>query len=168
MKGKITYQPIGYIVTPYNDPRGMPIQSTFSNTMGKALLAKKYAPATRGLEDFSHIYLIYHFHRAKKPELQLKPFLSNKKLGLFSIRAPNRPNSIGFSIVRLKEIIITEEWVEIHFEGADMLNNTPLLDIKPYFSVFDIVKNSKDGWYVTREFHRRNSDHRFTKKEKRE
>ena len=127
------------------------------------MLDKKYSLAIKGLEGFSHIYLIYHFHKAKAVELQVKPFLSKQTLGVFAVRAPNRPNSIGLSIVNLEKIIPKENVIEILVEGVDMLDQTPLLDIKPYISDFDAFTNVNNGWYEHREIEKIQSDSRFTK-----
>jgi len=83
-------------------------------------MANDYEKALQGLEGFTHIILLYHFHKAKKSELKVKPFLSEKKMGIFSVRAPNRPNAIGMSIVNLLEIKTTENNIELIFSGADM------------------------------------------------
>lgn len=160
---KFIYESIGIIRTPFKEVDGMPIQSSFSNTKGKIVLDSKYADALLGLDGFSHLYLLYLFHRAKDLQLHVKPFLSEKKLGVFSVRAPNRPNPIGISIVRLISIDINGELVEIAIEGVDMLDQTPLLDIKPYINEFDAFIDTKNGWYDKRELKRTKSDKRFIK-----
>ncbi|NHK31291.1 MAG: tRNA (N6-threonylcarbamoyladenosine(37)-N6)-methyltransferase TrmO [Asgard group archaeon] len=163
MEHSIIFKPIGIIHTPFKKSDGMPIQAKFSNEKGVAKISNKYVLATQGLEEFSHIFLIYHFHEAKETKLLVKPFLSEKKMGLFAIRAPNRPNPIGISVVRIVDIIVKKNSVEIIFSGADMLDQTPLLDIKPYVSDFDVFLETRNGWYDKREIEKTTADSRFSK-----
>ncbi|MHA1243808.1 MAG: tRNA (N6-threonylcarbamoyladenosine(37)-N6)-methyltransferase TrmO [Candidatus Heimdallarchaeota archaeon] len=163
MKETITYKPIGIIQTAFKKSEGMPIQSKFSQEKGKAIIPIEYLEAVKGLEEFSHIILLYHFHESKEPKFKVKPFLSTKELGLFAIRAPNRPNPIGISIVRLEEIKTKKDSIEIIFTGADMLDQTPLLDIKPYNSDFDSYPEAKNGWYEKRDIDKTVADNRFSK-----
>ncbi|NHJ38931.1 MAG: tRNA (N6-threonylcarbamoyladenosine(37)-N6)-methyltransferase TrmO [Asgard group archaeon] len=163
MHQTIIYKSIGIILTPFKTSKGMPIQAKYSNEKGKAVIPIEYLEATRGLEDFSHIILVYHFHKAKEPKLLVKPFLSRKELGLFAVRAPNRPNPIGISIVKLIEIIAKKNAIELIFSGADMLDQTPLLDIKPFVTDFDVYPDTKHGWYDKREIKKIKADNRFSK-----
>jgi len=136
-------KPIGIIRTPYKEPKGIPIQGKFEKGVtGKAELFPPYAEGLKDIEGFSHIILIYYFNRSKKEELTGKPFLEDEKHGIFAIRSPHRPNHIGFSIVKLENV---EDGV-VTFSEVDMLDKTPLLDIKPYVSHFDSRKNVKNGW----------------------
>jgi tRNA-Thr(GGU) m(6)t(6)A37 methyltransferase TsaA len=139
----ITFHTIGTIYTPFTKKEGMPIQPNGAEGIkGQIILNKEFVPGLADLDGFSHIILIYHFHKSVGFELQTTPFLDNKKHGVFATRAPKRPNSIGISVVRLLSIdknIIT-------IENVDMLNETPLLDIKPYIADFDIHKTQKNGW----------------------
>lgn len=139
---EIRYKPIGIIYTNFKQKDGIPIQSRKSSQPGKIELKKKYAEGLQDLDGFSHIMLFYHFHLSKDFPLKAIPFLDDKEHGIFAIRAPKRPNPIGFSIVKLTKINNNI----IYFEGADMLDNTPLLDIKPYVERFDKIENSKEGW----------------------
>jgi tRNA-Thr(GGU) m(6)t(6)A37 methyltransferase TsaA len=139
----IQYRPIGIIHTPYKSPAGTPIQPPASKGVEADVeVFEKYAGGLTDLGEFSHIYLIYHFHRSKKFSLKVKPFLDNETHGLFATRAPSRPNPIGLSIVRLTGI---KENI-LHVKNIDVLDGTPLLDIKPYVPGFDIRKVSKIGW----------------------
>ena len=139
----IQYRPIGTIHTPYKSPAGTPIQPPASKGVEADVeVFEKYAEGLTDLGEFSHIYLIYHFHRSRKFSLKVKPFLDNEYHGLFATRAPSRPNSIGLSIVRLTGI---KENI-LHVKNIDILDGTPLLDIKPYVPGFDIRKVSKIGW----------------------
>ena len=140
---KIQYSPIGVIHSPFKKPEGTPIQPTADKDIeGTVEVLSDYEEGLKGLDGFSHIILIYHFHLSKKPKLLVKPFLDNKLRGLFSTRAPSRPNSIGISIVRLVKI----EGRKLHVRGVDILDGTPLLDIKPYVPHFDEKKVEKIGW----------------------
>ena len=139
----IQYRPIGIIHTPHKTTEGTPIQATGAKGVaGRIELFPEYAAGLADLAGFSHIYILYHFHLSKKFSLTVKPFLDDCKRGLFATRAPSRPNPIGLSVVRL--ISITENNLEI--QDVDVVDGTPLLDIKPYVPVFDIRKVDRFGW----------------------
>ena len=143
MKNEIKIKPIGVIHTPYKEPKGMPIQGRFKKGVkGAVEIFPEYREGLKDIEGFSHLILIYHFHKAKEENLIGKPFLEDTPHGVFAIRSPKRPNHIGFSIIKVEKVdkgIIT-------FSDVDMLDGTPLLDIKPYVSHFDSRKNVKNGW----------------------
>ncbi len=135
--------PIGVIHTPFNNLEGMPIQpSGAADVIGSIVIDKAYEEGLQDLEGFSHIILLYHFHRSKGYDLMVKPFLDDQKRGLFSTRAPRRPNPIGLSIVRL----VKREENLLMIQGIDVLNNTPLIDIKPYVPGFDAKQVTALGW----------------------
>lgn len=139
----INYKVIGKIKTSFRKPEGTPIQPTADkNSRGKIELFKKYQEGLLDLGGFSHLILLYHCHKAGKYSLKVKPFMENKEHGIFSIRAPSRPNPIGLSIVRLEEI---KDNI-LYIKEVDILDDTPLLDIKPYVSEFDIREDVKIGW----------------------
>ena len=139
----INFTSIGTIYTPFKRKEGMPIQSAGSKGIrGKIKLKRKYAEGLYDLEKFSHIILVYYFHKSKGFKLRVIPFLDDKQHGLFATRAPRRPNAIGISVVKL--LSIKDNILEI--ENVDMLDGTPLLDIKPYVSQFDIHEIEKSGW----------------------
>jgi tRNA-Thr(GGU) m(6)t(6)A37 methyltransferase TsaA len=150
---------IGILKTEYETSENTPIQPGFSQSIGKAIIQPKYIPGLNSLNTFSHIYLIYWFHKAKEPTLLVTPYLDKEQHGLFATRAPARPNPIGISIVQVMRI----ENDTIVFKGADMLNNTPLLDIKPYTSRFDYRDNVRDGWLSGRDTEKALADNRFEK-----
>jgi len=157
---KIRFIPIGTIHTPYKTKEGMPIQSIAAEGIkGSIKLKKKYVKGLLDLEGFSHIYLIYYFHKSKGLKLLVKPFLDDRLHGIFSTRAPQRPNLIGISVVKL--IRIKDNILEI--ENVDMIDGTPLLDIKPYISEFDIHEIVKNGWMNEKKgnFKEIKSDDRF-------
>jgi tRNA (adenine37-N6)-methyltransferase len=144
MVDDIIYKPIGIIHTPYTKEEDTPIQGCFSpNNQGQIELFPEYTEGLKNLEGFSHLILIYHFHKAKGFQLLSKPFLDKEKKGIFAIRYFARPNPIGLSVVKL--LNIHENVLTIG--EVDMLDGTPLLDIKPYVPQFDIKECVKDGWY---------------------
>ncbi|MDP8257872.1 MAG: tRNA (N6-threonylcarbamoyladenosine(37)-N6)-methyltransferase TrmO [Candidatus Aadella gelida] len=143
MDTKITIKPIGIIHTPYKTTEGMPIQGAFEEKVtGTVELFQEYKEGLKDVEGFSHLILIYYFNRAKAEKLLGKPFLEDEVHGIFSIRGPMRPNHIGFSIVKIQKI---EDNVST-FSEVDILDETPLLDIKPYVAYFDSRENTKNGW----------------------
>jgi tRNA-Thr(GGU) m(6)t(6)A37 methyltransferase TsaA len=140
---KIKYKPIGIIHSQFKEPRGTPIQSIAAKDIkGTVEVFQEYAEGLKDIEGFSHIILIYHFHLAGKSSLQVKPYLDTEIRGIFSTRAPCRPNPIGISIVRLIEV----EGTVLHIQDIDIIDGTPLLDIKPYVPAFDVRKGKKVGW----------------------
>jgi len=140
---KITFEQIGTIFSSFKTREGMPIQSNGAKGMkGEIVINKELSVGLNDLIGFSHIILIYYFHKSEGFELETVPFLDTKKRGVFSTRAPKRPNSIGFSVVKLLEIKNNILYVE----NVDILNDTPLLDIKPYIPEFDNHKVEKKGW----------------------
>ncbi|MBD3426594.1 MAG: tRNA (N6-threonylcarbamoyladenosine(37)-N6)-methyltransferase TrmO [Candidatus Omnitrophica bacterium] len=139
----IYLKPIGTIRTPYKDPKGMPIQGKFEKGVtGKVELFAGYEKGLKDIEGFSHIILIYHFNRAIDEKFIAQPFLEDESHGIFAIRSPQRPNHIGISIVKLEGV----EANTISFSEVDVLDGTPLLDIKPFVSYFDSRDNVKNGW----------------------
>jgi len=156
----ITFDPIGIIHTPFKTKAGMPIQPAGAKGIkGRIELKPEFVPGLLDLDGFSHIILVYHFHRSVGFELQTKPFLDDKKHGIFAVRAPQRPNPIGISVVKL--LSISDNILEI--ENVDMLDGTPLLDIKPYIPDFDIHDVEKSGWIrnKSRKLRQTRSDNRF-------
>jgi len=135
--------PIGFLQTPHRDIQNMPIQpSGASGVSGKLILKPEFIEGLKDLDGFSHIFLIYLFHKANSFQLTVTPFLDSEKHGVFSTRAPKRPNPIGLSVVRLLSI---EDNV-LNLENVDMLDGTPVLDIKPYMPSFDQPQNVRIGW----------------------
>jgi tRNA-Thr(GGU) m(6)t(6)A37 methyltransferase TsaA len=140
---EISVRPIGVINSPFTDRANMPIQPCGARDVpGRIVLKETLAPGLKDLEGFSHIYLLYHFHLSQGFDLTVVPFMEPAKRGLFSTRAPRRPNQIGMSIVRLERI----EGNILHILDVDVLDGTPLLDIKPYFRTFDSFPEAVSGW----------------------
>ena len=135
--------PIGVIHSPFTDPEGMPIQPRGAvGTKGTVEIFEKFQVGLKDLEGFSHIILLYHFHKAAGFNLEVVPFLDTETHGVFATRAPRRPNPIGLSIVQLDAI----EAGGLHIANVDILDGTPLLDIKPYVPAFDQQDNVRTGW----------------------
>ncbi len=151
---------IGIIHTKYKKLEDMPIQPKGANkTVGKIILNQEYQDGLLDLDGFSHIYLIYIFHLSKGYSLRVRPFLDDKEHGVFATRAPSRPNPIGLSVVKL--LSVQNNIIEV--EGADLVDGTPILDIKPYIEQFDKVEHSKSGWLKAsdEEIRNKKSNHRF-------
>ena len=139
-------KPIGIIHSPYITLQETPIQYSRSDAAGSIEIFPEYGPGLKDLEEFSHLILLYFFHKSQKTSLEVKPFLDNAVRGIFSCRHPDRPNHIGLSVVRLKKI----ENNHIFITNIDVLDGTPLLDIKPYISDFDNQGKTKAGWFDDR------------------
>jgi tRNA (adenine37-N6)-methyltransferase len=139
----IQYTPIGVIHSPFQDVEGVPIQpSGASGVMGTIEIEPEFQPGLKDLAGFSHIILIYHFHASEGFLLEVKPFLDDTLRGIFATRAPRRPNPIGLSVVRL----VAVEGSTVHIEDIDVLDGTPLLDIKPFVPQFDSPMVERIGW----------------------
>ncbi len=157
---KIEYEPIGVIRSPFHRLEGMPIQPSGAvGVKGTVEIYQKYVDGLKDLNDFSHIILLYHFHQSRGFALQLTPFMDTQHRGLFATRAPRRPNPIGLSIVRLLRIT----GGRIAVENIDVLDKTPLLDVKPYVPAFDRPSGSRAGWleHVQQNVSHLKSDSRF-------
>jgi len=140
---KIEFQPIGVIRTPFSEPSGMPRNTAQATGIaGTVELEARYAPGLRDLEGFSHIVLLFHFHRSDGYELEVTPPGETVAHGLFATRSPRRPNGIGLSIVRLDRI----EGSVLHIADVDMIDGTPLLDIKPYLPSVNPGGAIRTGW----------------------
>lgn len=159
---KIIYISIGTIHSPFKDLEGMPTQPIGAKDIkGEIHLKKEFKEGLKDLEEFSHIILIYHFHLSRGHQLHVKPFLDNVERGVFATRAPKRPNPIGMSVVRLENI----EGSKIHISNIDVVDGTPLLDIKPYIPNFDKCKGEEVciGWFEDKheDADHKRSDDRF-------
>ena len=162
--GEVMYHAIGTIHSPYQGTHGTPIQSSAAQDVeGSIELLPQYSEGLENLEGFSHIMLIYHFHLSKRYSLKVKPFLDDELHGVFATRAPSRPNPIGISIVQLTTI----EGNVLHIKDVDVVDGTPLLDIKPYVTEFDVREVLKKGWLQDKVSYLRKvkDDGRFAKHE---
>jgi len=145
MTEPITFRPIGVIRTPFTTTEGMPIQATAAvGVPGRIELDPDLVEGLADLDGFSHLTLIYHLHLISSPRLTVMPFLDDQPHGIFATRSPVRPNAIGISTVRL--LFITGSSIEI--EDVDMVDGTPLLDIKPYVPTFDDRHDVRVGWFA--------------------
>lgn len=145
-KNEFSFHPIGTIHSPFTEKARTPIQAARSQTVGKVIVDYQYADGLKDLEGFSHIILLYIFHQSEGYSLHIQPFLDNQLRGLFATRYPYRPNPIGLSVVRL----LTRHENQLDIEGVDVLDGTPLIDIKPYVPEFDVRSETRTGWYETR------------------
>lgn len=139
-------RPIGVIHTPFADKSQTPIQSSTSNAIGQVEVYPEFSDGLQDIDGFSHLHLLYVFHCSGEYALQVKPFLDDQLRGLFATRHPCRPNPIGLSVIRL----LDRRYNILVVEGVDMLDGTPLLDIKPYVPDFDVRDEIRTGWYATR------------------
>ncbi len=145
---KFTVEAIGVIRTPFSEPGQTPIQSVRSQAEGWVEVLPEYTPGLQGIEGFSHLHLLYLFDRANETRLLVRPFLDDRDHGVYTTRHPFRPNHIGMSIVEQ----LGREGNRLHVRGVDMLDGTPLLDIKPYMTEFDLRENVRMGWYEQRKY----------------
>ena len=139
---ELTLRPIGVIRSPFTSPRDMPIQAAFSEAEGTIEVYPEYVAGLQDIEGFSHLTLLYWFHRSADYQLVIKPFLDKVARGLFAIRYPARPNPIGLSTVEL----LAREGGVLRVRGLDVLDGTPLLDIKPFVPGFDHREGTRVGW----------------------
>jgi len=139
---KIEIEPIGIIYSPYRKIQDIPCQGYKSAQVGTIKIYKRFEKGLQDIEGFSHLIILYSFHKAKKYSLLATPFLENKLHGIFAIRSPYRPNHIGFSVV----VLLERKNNILKVGNIDVLDGTPLLDIKPYVPKFDIKENVKFGW----------------------
>ncbi len=141
--GTIEFHPIGYIKTPHKTLENMPIQPAGAKTVkGKIEILPEYMEGLLDIEGFSHITLFYHLHKVKEYKLKVTPFMDTKQHGIFACKSPTRPNALGMSTVKLLAV----EGNTLYVEEVDMLDGTPLIDIKPYWPQYDSRENVRVGW----------------------
>jgi len=139
----IIFRPVGIVHSPFKKPEGMPIQpSAAKGIEGKVEIFPEYAEGLEDIDNFSHIFLIYHLHLSRGYGLKVKPYMDDRERGVFATRAPSRPNSIGISVVELMKV----DGNVLHIKNVDIVDGTPLLDIKPYVPQFDVHDVKKIGW----------------------
>jgi tRNA-Thr(GGU) m(6)t(6)A37 methyltransferase TsaA len=140
---KIELSPIGIIHTPYKEAKNIPIQSIFrKKVIGQVEVFPGFIEGLKDIEGFSYLVLIWYFHKSDKTNLVGKPYLESVEHGIFAIRSPHRPNHLGISVVKLLKV----EKNILTIQEIDILDGTPLLDIKPYVGVFDARENARFGW----------------------
>ena len=139
----MNFKPIGIVHSPFKEAIGTPIQPKAAKGIeGTVEVFTEFADGLADLDGFSHIILICNFHLVQKPKLKVIPYMDDQQRGVFSTRAPNRPNPIGISVVRLNRI----ENNILYIQDIDIIDGTPLLDIKPYVPEFDSKEDIKIGW----------------------
>ncbi|WIV68083.1 tRNA (N6-threonylcarbamoyladenosine(37)-N6)-methyltransferase TrmO [Natrialbaceae archaeon AArc-T1-2] len=141
---RLEYEPIGTIHTPFESPEEMPIQPAGADADGTVELAPAYTEGLQDLDRFSHCLLLYHFHESNdEVAMTVEPFLDDVSRGLFATRAPQRPNPIGLSVVEIDAI----DENELTVTGVDVVDGTPLLDVKPFVPQFDVPADDVEtGW----------------------
>jgi tRNA-Thr(GGU) m(6)t(6)A37 methyltransferase TsaA len=158
----VKFKPIGVIHTPFKEPKGTPIQPKAGKDIeGWVEVFPEYTEGLKDIEGFSHVILVFYFHLSGRFNLRLKPYLDDELRGVFATRAPSRPNSIGLSVVRLDKV----EGGKLFIRDVDMVDGTPLLDIKPYVPEFDRQERIRIGWLEkkVKNFDKRKDDGRFIK-----
>ncbi len=161
MTNSIQYYAIGTIHSPFKNIEGMPIQPAgAAGVQGTVVVFPEFVAGLADLDGFSHIILLYHLHRVEHAQLTVIPFLDSQPHGVFATRAPKRPNPIGLSIVKLVSVVEAT----LTIENVDILDGTPLLDIKPYVPAFDYQPDVRTGWLesTSDRVRRKRSDDRFS------
>ena len=159
VKKDLLLRPIGVIHTPFKQVEGTPIQPVFApDTRGTIEILQEFTAGLKDIDGFERIWLIYHLHCSAPARMQLKPFLDDREHGIFATRAPCRPNPLGLSCVRL--LSVRNNILEIA-EG-DILDGTPLLEIKPYVPKFDAHPTARAGWFDEQRVNRTHADGRFS------
>ncbi|MBB6576985.1 tRNA-Thr(GGU) m(6)t(6)A37 methyltransferase TsaA [Comamonas odontotermitis] len=143
MNDIITMRPIGTIRSPFHSTQGMPIQTVAAaDAEGELEVFEAFAAGLRDIEGFAYLILLTHLHQATE-KLEVVPFMDTESHGVFATRAPARPNRIGLSIVQLVQV----HGHVLRFRGNDMLDGTPVLDIKPYVPQLDVRSTERIGWF---------------------
>lgn len=161
---EIRLNPIGIVHSPFTTPKGTPIQSAAgADVRATVEIYSEFANGLQDLEGFSHLILLYHCHRSRPYTLTVLPFMDSVPRGVFATRAPSRPNPIGLSIVRL----VSRDGNILTIQDVDILDGTPLLDIKPYIEEFDVHRNTRKGWLESKvkRLHSTRDDSRFVQEE---
>ncbi|NLT67184.1 MAG: tRNA (N6-threonylcarbamoyladenosine(37)-N6)-methyltransferase TrmO [Acidobacteria bacterium] len=154
----IVFEKIGVIRTPFQEAAGTPIQSVYGkDAEGRVIVDERYAAALEDIDGFERLWLIYWMHCTSEFKPKVTPYRDNREHGLFATRSPARPNPIGMSIVRL----IRKEGSTLYVRDIDIIDNTQLLDIKPYVPEFDSHPGSRAGWFENPGVDRRVADQRF-------
>lgn len=140
---EISFSPIGYFKTPFTELENMPIQPAGAKDIeGVIEVLPEFQQGLTDLDGFSHVIVLNYLHQSKGYKLMVKPFLDDKLHGVFATRSPKRPNSIGLSVMELVKV----EDGRVHLRGVDVLNDTPVLDIKPFVADFDRCDATRFGW----------------------
>lgn len=157
---EVRFAPIGVVRSPFTETSGMPIQAVAAEGVaGRLELLPAYRDGLRNIEGFSHLILVYHLHLSRGRDLTVTPFLDDEPRGVFATRSPRRPNPVGLSTVRLVRV----DDSTLHIEDVDIVDGTPLLDIKPYVPAFDDREGTRIGWFEGKveRVHEARADERF-------
>jgi tRNA-Thr(GGU) m(6)t(6)A37 methyltransferase TsaA len=157
---EVVYRPIGVVRSPFTALEGMPLQSVAAEDVrGTIEIDPAFADGLRDLDGFSHLYVLSHLHRARPEGLMVTPFLDDTPRGVFATRSPRHPNPVGLSVVRLDRVGGTT----LHVTGLDLLDGTPVIDLKPYVPAFDSIVAERIGWFAgkTDRVHEVRADGRF-------
>lgn len=145
----VAYRPIGTLRSPHAQVSGMPIQPVGARGVrGHIDVAPEFVEGLRDLEGFSHVIVLYHLHRISGYQLRVRPFLDTRDHGIFATRSPKRPNAIGLSVLELTGVDIDGEHGVVRLANVDILDGTPVLDIKPYVPEFDVWRAERIGWFA--------------------
>lgn len=156
----ISYEPIGLVRSPFTNLAGMPLQSVAAaDVRGRIELFPQFAEGAADLQDFSHVHVIAHLHRGAPGGLTVMPFLDERPRGVFATRSPRHPNPIGLSVLRLLSV----DGGTLEVSGLDLLDQTPVLDVKPYVPEFDAIAAERTGWLAdaAKRVHDTRADARF-------
>lgn len=144
---EVVCRPVGVVRSRFTEAAGMPIQTAGApEEKGRLEVFAEFAPGLRDIEGFDYLILVTHLHLCAHERLEVVPFLDTASHGVFATRAPARPNRLGLSIVRLESV----DGATLHFSGNDMIDGTPVLDIKPYVPAFDVRQAARVGWFGAR------------------
>jgi len=156
---EIRYQPIGVVRTPWTSLEDMPVQpSRAGDVEGTVEILDAYVAGLADLDGFSHVVLLTHLHCSRPWRPRVVPFLDTVERGLFATRSPSRPNPIGLSVVEL----VAVDGSRLTVRGVDVLDGTPLLDLKPYVGEFDARPGARFGWLEEARARNARSDGRFS------
>src|SRR5262249_17395758 len=160
----VVYRPIGVVRSPFTSMQGMPLQSVAAaDVRGTIEIDPAFADGLLDLDGFSHLHVVAHLDRSRPGGLVLTPFLDDTPRGVFATRCPRHPNPIGLSVVRLEHV----DGTTLHVAGLDLLDGTPVLDLKPYVPTFDCVAAERIGWFEGKvdRVHDVRADDRFADRE---
>jgi tRNA-Thr(GGU) m(6)t(6)A37 methyltransferase TsaA len=139
----VTYRPVGFVRSPFQDLAGMPLQSVAADDVrGEIVIYDEFAAGLADLDGFSHVFVVSHLHRAVPGGLRVMPFLDDSERGVFATRSPRHPNPIGLSVMRL----VSASGAVLQVTGVDLVDATPVLDLKPYVPQFDAIAAERTGW----------------------
>jgi tRNA-Thr(GGU) m(6)t(6)A37 methyltransferase TsaA len=153
------FRPIGVVRSPHRGAEGTPIQGVYDQSEGVVEILPEFGEGLKDLEGFSRIWILYAFHRGSSARLRVVPFRDIEERGIFATRSPCRPNAIGMTSVELVKV----DGARVHFRGVDVIDGTPVLDIKPYVHQWDSFEKGREGWLDSSVVERTVADDRFSR-----